>query len=257
MKVVILAGGFGTRIGEESVLRPKPMIEIGEKPLIWHIMKIYGYYGYNDFIILCGYKSYYIKEYFFNYFLHQSDITVYTAKNEIEIHDTKSEEWKITLLDTGIRTNTGSRIAKAKKYIGESTFMLTYGDGVCDINLDHLLSFHKCHKGAVTVTSVRPEGRFGSLEINEDSKVLSFAEKTESNKQWINGGYFICDSRIFDYISEDEDCIWEKKPLENLAKDGLIYAYKHDGFWKCMDTFRDKIHLQKKWEGNPPWKIWQ
>lgn len=256
MKVVILAGGLGTRLSEETVLKPKPMVEIGSYPILWHIMKSYAEFGHKEFVILLGYKGYLIKEYFSNYYLHQSDVTIHTANNNMEIHNNKSEDWKITLVETGLNSMTGARIKRAQKYIGDETFMLTYGDGVSNINFDELLSYHRKHSGAVTVTSVKPEGRFGSLEVQEDGRVNKFVEKPKGDGQWINGGFFVCDSKIFNYLSEDESCILERDPLENLAKDREIYTYKHDGFWKCMDTLRDKTYLEELWKTEAPWKSW-
>ena len=257
MKVVILAGGFGTRISEETDIRPKPMVEIGGKPILWHIMKSYAEYGHTEFIILLGYKGYFIKEYFANYFLHQSDVTFHTAENKMEVHNNESEDWKVTLVDTGLHTMTGGRIARAKRYIGDETFLLTYGDGVSNVNINELTSFHQSHQGALTVTSIKPDGRFGSLDIADDGKVNKFTEKPKGDGQWINGGFFVCNKEVFNYISEDQNCIFEKTPLETLAKDGEIFTYQHNNFWKCMDTLRDKIFLEEQWKsGNAPWKIW-
>lgn len=257
MKVVLLAGGFGTRISEESDIKPKPMIEIGGKPILWHIMKLYSHYGFNDFVILLGYKSYVIKEYFANYFLHQSDVTIDLKNNGMEIHNNSSEPWKVTLLDTGLNTMTGGRIKRAQKFIGNESFMLTYGDGVSDVNIEELVAFHKSHKKALTMTSVQPEGRFGALEIEENGKVSSFKEKPKGDGLWINGGFFVCDPKVFDYITEGDSTVFEQNPLMNLAKDDEIYAYKHTGFWKPMDTLRDKVSLNKMHDTNEaPWKVW-
>lgn len=256
MKVVILAGGFGTRLSEETDLRPKPMVEIGEKPILWHIMKIYSYYGFNDFIICLGYKGYMIKEYFANYFLHQSDVTIDIKNNKIETHHCKAEPWKVTLVDTGLNTMTGGRIKRIQKYIND-TFMLTYGDGVSDINIKELIKYHKKMKKSVTVTAVQPSGRFGAIEIDEKGNVYSFMEKPKGDGSWINGGFFVLEPDIFNYI-KDDNSIWEREPLENLTKDGKVCAYKYSGFWKCMDTLRDKIELEKLWkEGKAPWKLWK
>lgn len=256
MKVVILAGGVGSRISEESVFKPKPMIEIGDKPILWHIMKIYSFYGFNDFVILCGYKGYLIKEYFTNYYKHMSDLTVDLSDNSISYHKNHAEPWKVTLVDTGLETNTGGRIKRAKEYIGNETFMLTYGDGVADINLAELLDFHQKNKKLLTMTSVQPEGRFGALVMDENQKVDSFQEKPKGDGAWINGGFFLCEPEIMNFIEADET-IFEKDPLEKMAKEGQIYAYKHLGFWKPMDTLRDKIQLDGYIaKNNAPWIKW-
>ncbi len=258
MKVVILAGGLGTRLSEETILKPKPMIEIGNKPILWHIMKIYEAYGYNDFIICLGYKGYMIKEYFINYFLYNSDITVELGSNQIDVHYTNSESFKVTLVDTGLNTNTAGRIKKIQKYVGDETFMLTYGDGVSNINLDHLLSFHRSHKKMVTLTSVQLPGRFGNIEVDDHGLVQRFQEKPEGDGVWINGGFFIMGPSIFKYLEGDvENLQWEKKPLLEIAHDGQLAAYRHNGFWKCMDALRDKIELEELWNTeHAPWKIW-
>ncbi|MGA1847608.1 glucose-1-phosphate cytidylyltransferase [Deferribacter abyssi] len=257
MKVLILAGGFGTRLSEETHLKPKPMVEIGGKPILWHIMKIYSAYGFNDFIILLGYKGYYIKEYFANYFLHQSDVTIDLKTNKMEVHNNSSEPWKVTLIDTGINTMTGGRIKRAQKYVGNERFMLTYGDGVGDINIKELLEFHNSHDGYITVTSAQPDGRFGALNIDENNKVLSFMEKPKGDGNWINAGFFVCEPEVFDYIENETDSIFEQEPLKNLAKDGKMYTYKHTGFWKPMDTLRDKRELERLWNsGKAAWKVW-
>ncbi|WP_282088022.1 glucose-1-phosphate cytidylyltransferase [Aquimarina algiphila] len=256
MKVLILAGGLGTRISEETHLKPKPMVEIGGKPILWHIMKSYSHHGYNDFVILLGYKGYIVKEYFMNYFIHQSDITVDLSENKTEIHKINAEPWKITLLDTGLNTLTGGRVLRAKDYIGNEPFMLTYGDGVSDVNIKELVSYHKSHSGAITMTSVQPEGRFGALIIKDNNEVTQFLEKPKGDGAWINGGFFVCNPEVLDYIDDDES-IFERKPLENLAKDGELFAYKHKGFWKPMDTLRDKNQLEKMFStNNAPWKKW-
>jgi glucose-1-phosphate cytidylyltransferase len=257
MKVLILAGGFGSRLSEETDIRPKPMAEIGGKPILWHIMKHYSFYGFNEFVILLGYKGYYIKEYFANYFLHQSDVTIDLSNNKMQVHNNSSEPWKVTLLDTGLNTMTGGRVKRAKEFINNETFMLTYGDGVSDINLHQLLSFHKQHGKAITMTSVQPEGRFGALEIDANNRVLSFMEKPKGDGSWINGGFFVCEPKVLDYIEADET-IFEREPLENLAKDGELFTYRHQGFWKCMDTLRDKNQLNELWNSNQAkWKIWE
>ena len=257
MKAVILAGGYGTRITEETHLKPKPMIEIGGKPIVWHIMKIYSHYGINDFIILLGYKGYYIKEYFANYFLHQSDLTIDLQTNSIEVHNNFSEPWKVTLVDTGLDSMTGARIKRAQKYIGDETFCLTYGDGVSDVDVNKLIKQHKQHKRSLTLTAIQPEARFGNIEIDKNMKIEKFAEKPRNEAGWINGGFFVCEKDIFDYINEDEDCTFEQNPIQNLAKDGKLYAYKHDGFWQPMDTLRDNQKLNKLWKDKQaPWKVW-
>jgi glucose-1-phosphate cytidylyltransferase len=256
MKVLILAGGFGTRLSEETVLKPKPMVEIGGKPILWHIMKMYSAHGFNEFVILLGYKGYVIKEYFSNYFLHQSNVTIDLANNSVEVHHTTSEPWKVTLLDTGLHTMTGGRVKRARDYINNETFMLTYGDGVASVDIKESLAFHRKHGKAITMTSVQPAGRFGALAINDDQQVLSFKEKPKGDGNWINGGFFVCEPKVIDYITDDTT-IFEREPLENLAKDGELYTYRHNGFWQCMDTLRDKRNLNKLWEGNnPPWKKW-
>ena len=257
MKVLILAGGFGTRLSEETEIKPKPMVEIGGKPILWHIMKIYSHYGFNEFVILLGYKGYYIKEYFANYFLHQSDVTIDLQSNSMEVHQNHSEPWKVTLIDTGIDTMTGGRIRRAKEYIGNSTFMLTYGDGVGDIEIDKLLEFHKSHGKLLTVTATQPDGRFGAMEIGENNRVNRFLEKPKGDGSWISGGFFVCEPQILDYIDGD-NTIFEREPMERLAQEGEIYTYKHYGFWKPMDTLRDKRELNQMWnEGKAKWKIWK
>jgi len=257
MKVVILAGGRGTRITEETTNIPKPMVEIGGKPIIWHIMKIYSYYGFNDFIICLGYKGYVVKEYFANYFLHSADITLDLGENKMEVLGSKAESWKVTLIDTGLTTETGGRIKRIEKYVGGQTFMLTYGDGIGDINIKESLKFHKKHGKLATTTAVQQVGRFGALDITESDKVESFFEKPKGDKFWISGGFFILEPRIFDYL-KDDSTVWEKDPLENLSKNNELRAYKHKGFWKCMDTLRDKIELEQMWNtSNASWKIWK
>jgi glucose-1-phosphate cytidylyltransferase len=256
MKVVLLAGGFGTRISEESELKPKPMIEIGGRPILWHIMKIFSHYGYNDFIICCGYKGYYIKDYFHHYYMHQTDVTIDIATNEMQFHKSQSESWKITLVDTGLNTMTGGRIKRVKQYVGDETFMLTYGDGVSDVNIGKLVEYHKKNNSLATLTAIQPSGRFGGLDISGDGNVVNFIEKPKGEGGWINGGFFVLEPKIIDYINDDAT-IWEKEPLENLTKDGQLSAYKHEGFWQPMDTLRDKMHLEKLWKSdNAPWKIW-
>lgn len=258
MKVAILAGGFGTRLSEETANIPKPMVNIGDKPILWHIMKIYSNFGFNEFVILGGYKCYVIKEYFANYFMHQSDITFDLKNNKIEIINNKTESWKVTILDTGLNTQTGGRILRAKEHLKDNTFMLTYGDGVCDINIQKLLEFHKNHGKAITMTAVQPEGRFGAMELDDsNNKVLQFMEKPKGDGAWINGGFFVCEPKVFDYIDKNDETIWERSPLENIAKDNQLYAYKYNGFWKPMDTLRDKMQLEELWNKNKaPWKTW-
>lgn len=257
MKVLLLAGGYGTRISEETDLKPKPMVEIGGKPIIWHIMKMYSAHGFNDFIILLGYKSYYIKEYFANYFLHQSDVTINLQTNEMEVHNNSSEPWKVTLVETGLDTMTGGRIKRAEKYIGNEPFLLTYGDGVADVNIAETVAFHKAHGKALTMTAIQPEARFGNLEIKEDMSVANFIEKPKNEGGWINGGFFVCEAKVLDYLSAHESCIFEQTPLQNLAKDGELVAYKHYGFWQCMDTLRDNQKLNRLWHDNvAKWKVW-
>ena len=258
MKVLILAGGLGTRIFEESEIRPKPMVEIGGKPILWHIMKIYSHYGYNEFGILLGYKGYAIKEYFAHYFLYQSDVTFDLSNNTMQILNNTSEPWKVTLLDTGIDTMTGGRIKRAEAFIGNEPFMLTYGDGVGDININKLVKFHKSHGKILTMTSVQPDGKFGVMDIEHDSRVSYFMEKPKGDSNWVNSGFFVCEPGIFQYITKGDKTVFERAPLERLAKDGELFAYKHDGFWKCMDTVRDKKQLSEMWATNQAkWKIWK
>ena len=257
MKVVLLAGGFGTRLSEETDIKPKPMLEVGGHPILWHIMKTYSYYGFNEFVILLGYKGYTIKEYFANYFLHQSDITIDLKYNSMNVLNNTSEPWKVTLLDTGLHSMTGARIKKAQKFIGNEPFMLTYGDGVGDIDIDKLLEFHKSHGKAMTITSTQPEGRFGALKLEEDNCVSEFMEKPKGDGNWINAGYFICEPEVFNYISEGDQVIFEQDPLKALAKDGEIFTYQHNGFWQPMDTLRDKKKLEMLWtENKAEWKVW-
>lgn len=257
MKVLILAGGYGSRLAEETELKPKPMVEIGGKPIIWHIMKIYSTFGFNDFVILCGYKGYLIKEYFANYYFHHADITFDLQNRGLEIHNDSSEPWRVTLLDTGIETMTGGRLKKAEPYVKGERFMLTYGDGLANVNLTELIDFHKKHKGIMTLTSSQPEGRFGALDIDEKGMVSRFVEKPKGDGAWINAGYFICEPAIFGYLNGDDDLILEQTPLQELARDHKLFTYKHDGFFHPMDTLRDKNKLTQLWEsGNAPWKIW-
>jgi len=256
LKVLILAGGFGTRISEETETIPKPMIQIGDKPILWHIMKYYTHFGFNDFIILGGYKCYTIKEYFANYFLHQSDVTFSLSDNSMEILNNNVEPWKVTVLDTGLNTMTGGRIKRAEKYLNNKPFMLTYGDGLSDININNLLKFHKVHGKSLTITAVQPEGRFGALEVADNNRVEHFMEKPQGYGAWINGGFFVCEPKIFDFISDDSS-VWEKAPMELLSKEGELFAFKHTGFWKPMDMLRDKLQLEQLWhKGEAPWKVW-
>jgi glucose-1-phosphate cytidylyltransferase len=258
MKVVILAGGFGTRISEESDNKPKPMIEIGGKPILWHIMKIYSNYGYNDFIICCGYMSYVIKDYFHNYYLHQSDITIDLRTNSLEYHHSKSEPWRVTLVDTGIESMTGGRIKRIQPYIGGEPFMMTYGDGVGDVDIGALVGFHRQSGKLATLTAVQPSGRFGALGFSEkdDTVVESFQEKPQGDGAWINAGFFVLEPGVFDYIKDGDSTIWERDPLERLASDGQLAAYKHASFWRPMDTLRDKKELERLWSSGAPWKVW-
>ena len=258
MKVVILAGGLGTRISEESHLKPKPMIEVGDAPILWHIMKYYSSYGFNEFIICCGYKGYVIKEYFADYYLHRSDVTFdFANNNEMIIHNNVAEPWKVTVVDTGLHTMTGGRLKRIQKYVGDQTFMMTYGDGVSDIDLDALLEFHRVHKKAATLTAIQPGGRFGVLDIDDNETVCQFSEKAKEDGGWINAGFMVLEPEVFDYI-EGDDTFFEKEPLENLALDGKLAAYRHEGFWKCMDTMRDKGMLDELWNsGQAPWKRWE
>lgn len=257
MKAVILAGGFGTRLSEATNLIPKPMVEIGGKPILWHIMKTYSLHGINEFVICCGYKAYVIKEWFANYFMHNSDVTVDLANNTIEVHECKAEPWKVTLVDTGLHTMTGGRIKRIQKYIGDEPFLLTYGDGVSDIDITASIEEHKKNGKALTVTAYKPNGKFGALEIDEVGSVNAFTEKPAGDGMWINAGYFICEPEVFSYITEGDSTIFEKAPLENLAKDGKMHSYKHTGFWKPMDTLRDNTELNSMWDsGKAPWKKW-
>ncbi|GAB6467762.1 MULTISPECIES: glucose-1-phosphate cytidylyltransferase [Bacillus] len=257
MKVVILAGGFGTRISEESHLIPKPMIEIGGKPILWHIMKYYSSFGYNDFIICCGYKQYVIKEFFADYYLHMSDVTFdFTAENKMIVHNTNIEPWKVTLIDTGLNTLTGGRIKRVKDYIGNEPFMLTYGDGVADVNIHELVDFHKSHGKTATITAIQPGGRFGMLDIDDREGINSFKEKSKEDGGWINGGFMVLNPEVIDYISDDTT-VFEKEPLETIASEGELKAHRHNGFWQCMDTLRDKQLLEKLLkDGQAPWKVW-
>lgn len=256
MKTVILAGGLGTRLSEETVIRPKPMVEIGGKPILWHIMKIYSHYGFNEFVICLGFKGYMIKEYFSNYFLHMSDVTFDMQKNTMEVHQQYVEPWKVTLVDTGNDTMTGGRLKRVAPYIGGETFMLTYGDGVSNVNIPELLAFHKKHGKSATVTATQPSGRFGALSLDASLQVASFQEKPVGDGSWINGGFFVLEPGMLDRIAGDST-VFEKEPLEGLARDHELIAFKHSGFWQPMDTLRDKMHLEELWNsGKAPWKVW-
>lgn len=259
MKVVILAGGLGTRISEESYLKPKPMIEIGDSPILWHILKYYSHFGHSEFIICCGYKGYVIKEYFADYYLHHSDITFdFSQNNKMIIHNNVAEPWKVTIVDTGLNAQTGARIRKIQKYVGNETFMMTYGDGVSDVDLNQLIAFHK-HSGKIaTLTAIQPGGRFGVLEINDQQSITKFTEKSKEDGGWINGGFMVLEPKVFDYLDDRENLVFEREPLEQMAAGGQLAAYKHHGFWKCMDNVRDKSVLEGLWNaGNAPWKVWE
>lgn len=256
MKAVILAGGLGTRISEEAHLRPKPMIEIGGKPVLWHIMKIYSAHGINDFIVCCGYKGYMIKEYFANYYLHQSDVTFDMANNRMDIHQNTAEPWRVTLIDTGDQTMTGGRLKRVQKYLGDEDFCLTYGDGVSNVDLTALIKFHKAQGTLATLTAVQPPGRFGALNLDQH-KIVGFQEKPQGDGGWINGGFFVLSPKVFDFIAGDST-VWERESMEQLAASGQLSAFMHRGFWQPMDTLRDKNQLEALWDaGNAPWKVWK
>lgn len=258
MKVVILAGGMGTRLSEETRLVPKPMVEIGGKPILWHIMKIYSYYGFNEFVILTGYKSHIIKDYFVHYYQQYSDITVDMVNNSVEIHRMQTEPWKVTMLYTGQDTMTGGRIKKAQEYIGNERFLMTYGDGVADVDINKLIKSHEASGKICTMTAVQLQGRFGALVIKDDNMITSFMEKPKGEESWINGGFFVCEPKVFDYIKDGDSTIFEKSPLENLAHDKQLNAYKHSGFWRPMDTLKDKNDLTYLWQNDEaPWAVWQ
>jgi len=255
MKAVILAGGLGTRITEETSVRPKPMIELGGKPVLWHIMKLYSFHGINDFIICLGYKGYMIKEYFANYFLHMSDVTFDMSNNKMEVHQNSAEPWTVTLVDTGDETMTGGRLRRVSAYIGEQDFCFTYGDGLSNVDVGKLTEFHRSNGSLATVTAVQPPGRFGSLDLKQN-KIVGFKEKPQGDGAWVNGGFFVLSPRVLDYIADDRT-VWERGPIERLAQEGQLSAYNHEGFWQPMDTLRDKIHLEELWNsGNAPWKVW-
>ncbi|RZK37456.1 MAG: glucose-1-phosphate cytidylyltransferase [Hymenobacter sp.] len=256
MKVVILAGGLGTRLSEETVLKPKPMVEVGDMPILWHIMKIYSSHGYNDFIVCLGYKGYVIKEYFANYFLHKSDVTINLKENKLQVHDSFAEPWNITLVDTGLETMTGGRLKRVEKHLNREPFLLTYGDGVSDVNITEEVAFHKAHGLLCTVTAVQPSGRF-ALDLGPDDTIRSFMEKPKGDGAWINGGFFVCEPGVLDYIKQGDATIWERGPMEGIAHAGQMNAYKHHGFWKPMDTLRDKQELDSAWRaGEAAWKTW-
>jgi len=259
MKVVILAGGLGTRLMEETEARPKPMVEIGGKPILWHIMKIYEHYGFNDFVVCLGYKSHVIKQYFLNYYLYNSDVTIELEKNKVDVHFSNTESFKVTLADTGVHTNTAGRIKLIEKYVKGERFMLTYGDGVCDINIKDLIAFHEKQNKLVTLSSVQIPGRFGNLDTDETGIVKHFDEKPDGDGMWINGGFFVMEPGVFKYLNGDmSEVQWEKEPLSKIAKDGQLAAYKHHGFWKCMDALRDRIELENLWNsGEAKWKLWR
>jgi len=258
MKVVIFAGGLGTRISEETDARPKPMVEIGGKPILWHIMKIYDRFGFNDFIICLGYKGYIIKEYFMNYFLHNSDITLDLGSNKLEVHGSHTEAFKVTLVETGVNTKTAGRLKQVERYLGNEDFMLTYGDGLSDVNIKELLAFHKQQNKIATVTAIQLDARFGGMDISKNGEVTSFREKTKDESKWINGGFFVLRPEVFKYLKGDMDnMMWEDEPLEKLTEDNQLAAYQHKGFWKCMDALRDKIELEAIWQsGQAKWKTW-
>jgi glucose-1-phosphate cytidylyltransferase len=257
MKAMILAGGFGTRLAEETGVKPKPMVEIGDKPILWHIMKIYFAAGIDDFIICLGYKGYVIKEYFATYTLHMSDVTFDLRRNDMQVHQNGTDPWKVTLIDTGENTMTGGRIKRVREYIGDETFCLTYGDGLTDLNMNKLIKFHENHNAIATLTAVQPPGRFGAFSLARDqNKIYSFREKPQGDGAWINGGFFVLEPAVIDYI-ENDSTVWEREPMENLARDGMLAAYRHLGYWQNMDTLRDKNLLEDLWQsGQPPWKIW-
>jgi len=258
MKVVIFAGGLGTRISEETDARPKPMVTVGNKPIIWHIMKIYSHFGFNDFIICLGYKGYMIKEYFMHYYMHNSDMTIELGNNKVYVHYSNAESFKVTLVDTGMETKTAGRLQRVRQYVGDSDFMLTYGDGVADIDIVKLVKYHASHGKIATVTAVQPEARFGGMELSANHTVTTFKEKPKENNKWINAGFFVLKPQVFDYLGNDADKVmWEDSPLEALSKAGQMMAYKHEGFWKCMDAMRDKLELEALWKSNQAkWKLW-
>lgn len=255
MKAVILAGGLGTRLSEETGTRPKPMVDIGGRPILWHIMKTYSHYGIQDFVICLGYKGYMIKEYFSNYFLHMSDVTIDIANNSMKIHQNNAESWRVTLVDTGESTMTGGRLKRVRHYLNNETFCMTYGDGVGNVNIEALVTFHRAHGKMATLTATQPPGRFGALDL-DGSRIASFQEKPHGDGSWINGGFFVLETGVIDYIADDST-LWEKEPMEKLAQQNQLHAFLHKGFWQPMDTLRDKVHLEELWNsGKAPWKIW-
>ena len=258
MKVVILAGGFGTRLSEETGVKPKPMVEIGDKPILWHIMKIYSAHGLNEFIICLGYKGHFIKEYFSTYWLHRSDVTFDLRKNNMQVHQNGTEPWKVTLIDTGQKTMTGGRIKRVRDYIGDQTFCLTYGDGVTDVDISALIDFHRRENVMATLTAVQPPGRFGAFNLErQEARISTFKEKPQGDGAWINGGFFVLEPGVMDYI-EGDGTVWEREPMERLAQEGQLGAFRHKGFWQPMDTLRDKMFLEGLWQqGNAPWKVWE
>ena len=257
MKAVILAGGQGSRLSEETDVRPKPMVEIGGRPLLWHLLKLYSHHGVNDFVICLGYKGYVIKEYFANYFLHMSDVTLDLRSNAMEVHQNLAEPWRVTLVDTGLATMTGGRLKRVAEYIGDETFLMTYGDGLGDVDLARLVEFHQGHSRLATLTAAQPPGRFGTMQVETDDRVSSFHEKTDGAQSWINGGFFVLEPRALEYIDGDST-MWEAEPLERLASDGELYAFRHQGFWLPMDTLRDRRRLEALWTtGSAPWKVWE
>ncbi len=257
MKVVILAGGMGTRLSEATQRIPKPLVEIGGYPILWHIMKCYSAYGFNEFVILLGYKGFQIKEFFADYMLHRSDVTIDLQARKIETLESFTEPWRVTLLDTGLNTMTGGRLKRAAAYLQDGPFMLTYGDGVADINLQELLQFHQAHGGMVTMTSIQPAGRFGLVQANNENRVLSFREKPREDTNWINAGFFVCQPEILNYLPADDSTVFEAEPLQNLVHDGHVHTFRHTGFWQCMDTLRDQTRLEELWHAAAaPWKVW-
>jgi glucose-1-phosphate cytidylyltransferase len=258
MKVVVLAGGFGSRLSEETTVRPKPMVEIGDQPILWHIMKIYAHYGLTDFIICCGYKGNQIKDYFASYSLRTADVTFDLRTNTMELHGRRTEPWRVTLVDTGIETATGGRLRRVRDYIGDETFCVTYGDGVADLDIGALIAFHRAQQRLATLTAVQPEGRFGAILLHENQTLIEqFREKPRGDDAWVNGGFFVAEPAVLDYI-EGDHTVWELEPLRNLARDQQLAAYKHDGFWHAMDTIRDHANLQAIWaRGDAPWKVWE
>jgi glucose-1-phosphate cytidylyltransferase len=255
MKVVILAGGLGSRLSEETTVRPKPMVELGGMPILWHIMKIYSHYGLHDFVVCLGYRGYVIKEYFANYFMHMSDVTFNLRTNEVKVHQNSSEPWTVTLVDTGADTQTGGRLRRVREHVGDGTFCFTYGDGVSDVDIGRLLAFHKEQGTDATLTAIQPPGRFGAIDLQDD-KIRAFTEKPAGDGTWVNGGFFVLEPKVFDYLGGD-DTVWEREPLEHLARQGQLSAFQHTGFWQPMDTLRDKMLLESLWAaGKAPWKVW-